>query len=121
MHGQGVIAEQIPRIEHWLGFYFHIVLDLWIGDLASEKYRGMKTKLNAPRLKSLIVLMRCSGMRISDAVTLTSDRIDGKRLFPLHTKNGRACVCRFAGFGAEGAKRSQSTCRGHALLLERAL
>jgi len=41
-------------------------------------------KLNALRLKSLIVPMRYSGMRISDAVTLTTDRIDGKRLF-LHT------------------------------------
>jgi len=51
----------------------------------------MKTKLNAPRLKSLIVLMRYSGMRISDAVTLTSDRIDGKRLF-LYTQKTRVPV-----------------------------
>src|SRR5580700_3512899 len=38
-------------------------------------------KLNACRLKSLLVLMRYSGMRVSDAVTLTTDRLDGKRLF----------------------------------------
>lgn len=45
-------------------------------------------KLNALRLKSLIVLMRYSGMRISDAVTLTTDRIDGKRLFLYTQKTG---------------------------------
>ena len=47
-------------------------------------------KLNALRLKSLIVLMRYSGMRIFDAVTLTTDRIDGKRLF-LYKR--LACLC----------------------------
>jgi site-specific recombinase XerD len=38
-------------------------------------------RLNAHRLKTLVLLMRYTGMRVSDAVTLTTDRLDGKRLF----------------------------------------
>jgi len=32
-------------------------------------------KLNAPRLKTLVLLMRYTGMRVSDAVTLTFDLV----------------------------------------------
>src|SRR5215831_20814806 len=46
-------------------------------------------KLNAYRLKTLVLLMRYTGMRVSDAVTLTADRLTGKRLF-LYTQK-RAC------------------------------
>jgi integrase/recombinase XerD len=45
-------------------------------------------KLNAHRLKTLVLLMRYTGMRVSDAVTLTSDRLDGKRLFLYTQKTG---------------------------------
>jgi integrase len=45
-------------------------------------------KLNAHRLKTLVVLMRYTGMRVSDAVTLTTDRLDGKRLFLYTQKTG---------------------------------
>jgi site-specific recombinase XerD len=45
-------------------------------------------KLNACRLKTLLVLMRYTGMRVSDAVTLTTDRLDGKRLFLYTQKTG---------------------------------
>lgn len=45
-------------------------------------------KLNALRLKALILLMRYSGLRVSDAVTLTTDRIDGKKLFVRAAKTG---------------------------------
>lgn len=45
-------------------------------------------KLNAHRTKTLVLLMRYSGMRVSDAVTLTTDRIDGKRLFLYTQKTG---------------------------------
>ena len=38
-------------------------------------------KLNAYRLKTLVLLMHYTGMRVSDAVTLTADRLTGKRLF----------------------------------------
>jgi integrase len=47
-------------------------------------------KLNALRIKALIMLMRYSGMRVSDAVTMTTDRLDGKRLFLYTQKTGVA-------------------------------
>jgi integrase/recombinase XerD len=45
-------------------------------------------KFNAQRLKTLVLLMRYSGMRVSDAVTLTTDRLDGKKLFLYTQKTG---------------------------------
>jgi site-specific recombinase XerD len=45
-------------------------------------------KLNAHRLKTLVLLMRYTGMRVSDAVMLTTERLDGKRLFLYTQKTG---------------------------------
>jgi site-specific recombinase XerD len=45
-------------------------------------------KLGAHRLKTLILLMRYTGVRISDAVSMTTDRLDGKRLFLYTAKTG---------------------------------
>ena len=45
-------------------------------------------KMNALRLKSLVLLMRYSGTRISDAVTITTDRLDGNKLFLYTQKTG---------------------------------
>lgn len=45
-------------------------------------------RLGAHRLKSLILLMRYTGMRVSDAVTFSTDRLDGKRLFLYTQKTG---------------------------------
>jgi integrase/recombinase XerD len=45
-------------------------------------------KLNARRLKTLVLLMRYTGMRVSDAVTLTTDRLDGKKIFLYTAKTG---------------------------------
>ncbi len=45
-------------------------------------------KVNAQRLKTLVLLMRYSGMRVSDAATLTTDRLDGKKLFLYTQKTG---------------------------------
>lgn len=46
------------------------------------------TAANAARLKTLILLMRYTGLRVSDAVALTADRLDGKRLFLYTQKTG---------------------------------
>jgi site-specific recombinase XerD len=46
-------------------------------------------KLNAVRLKTLLILMRYSGMRVSDAVTLTTDQLNGNRLFRYTQKTGQ--------------------------------
>ena len=48
----------------------------------------LEGKLNAHRLKTLVLLMRYSGMRVSDAVTFSTDRLDGKRLFLYTQKTG---------------------------------
>jgi integrase/recombinase XerD len=45
-------------------------------------------KKNLLRLKTLVLLMRYSGMRISDTVTMTIDTLDGKRLFLYTQKTG---------------------------------
>jgi site-specific recombinase XerD len=43
---------------------------------------------NAQRLKSLVLLLRYSGMRISDAVALSADRLKGNKLFLYTAKTG---------------------------------
>ncbi len=45
-------------------------------------------KLIAHRLKTLILVMRYTGLRISDAVSLTTDCIDGKKIFLYTAKTG---------------------------------
>jgi integrase/recombinase XerD len=45
---------------------------------------------NARRLQGLVLLLRYSGMRIGDAVRLTTDQIDGNRLFLYTQKTGVA-------------------------------
>jgi site-specific recombinase XerD len=45
-------------------------------------------RLNSHRLKTLVLLMRYSGMRIGDAVSLSVDRLEGKRLFLYTQKTG---------------------------------
>jgi integrase/recombinase XerD len=66
--------------------------DQWLNVLtACDKFQAMapvEGKLNACRLKTLLVLIRYTGMRVSDAVTLTTDRLDGKRLFLYTQKTG---------------------------------
>ena len=53
-----------------------------------QQPKSRTAKMNALRLKTLVLLMRYSGMRISDAVTMTTDRLDGKRLFLYTQKTG---------------------------------
>ena len=43
---------------------------------------------NARRIRGLILLLRYSGMRISDAVNCSTDRIEGNRLFLYTRKTG---------------------------------
>jgi integrase/recombinase XerD len=47
-----------------------------------------RARLGAHRLKTLILLMRYTGMRVSDAVTFSTGRLDGKRLFLYTQKTG---------------------------------
>jgi integrase len=55
-------------------------------ELADEfPHRG---KENALRIRALVLLLRYSGMRIGDAVSLSADRINGNRLFLYTAKTG---------------------------------
>jgi integrase/recombinase XerD len=50
-------------------------------------------RLNAVRLRGLVLLLRYSGLRICDAVTLPRERINGGKLFLYTAKTGTAVYC----------------------------
>ncbi len=50
-------------------------------------------KMNAIRLRALVLLLRYSGLRIRDAVTLGRNRIQGDKLFLYTAKTGTAVYC----------------------------
>lgn len=50
-------------------------------------------RLNAVRLKALLLLLRYSGLRIRDAVTLSRERISGDKLFLRTMKTGTVVWC----------------------------
>lgn len=61
---------------------------VWAFDLFEESHPN-RTKETAKRLKALVLLMRYSGIRISDAVSLRRDRIEKGKLFLYQAKTGR--------------------------------
>ena len=85
---------------------------------AVDKYKeatssnGME---NGRRLRGLVLLLRYSGMRISDAVQFTADRSPS---LPLYAENRRAGPCGPARFCPEGLG-GDATRDGQAFLLER--
>jgi len=50
-------------------------------------------KPNAVRLRALVLLLRHSGLRIRDAVTLSRDRVTNEKLFLYTAKTGTAVYC----------------------------
>ena len=59
---------------------------------ACDAYAGTvqaQGKANALRLRALILLLRYSGLRIGDAVSLSCDRLKGNRLFLTRRRPGR--------------------------------
>ena len=59
---------------------------------AAEDY-GKPGSLNRRRMKALVLLLRNSGLRIGDAVTLSRERIDGDKLFLYTSKAGTPVYC----------------------------
>jgi integrase len=55
--------------------------------------RHYPDRRNVVRLRALILLLRYSGLRIRDAVTLSRDRIRDGKLFLLTAKTGTAVWC----------------------------
>ena len=61
--------------------------------LAATDDYGKPGSLNRRRMKALVLLLRYSGLRIGDAVTLSSERIDGDKLFLYTSKAGTPVYC----------------------------
>lgn len=79
---------------------------------ALGKYSQRAGAVHAQRLRAFVLLLRYSGMRIGDAVSLTPDRILGKRLFLYTQKTGAPVHCVLPDFvvGAlEAAPRSSES------------
>jgi integrase/recombinase XerD len=58
---------------------------LWACDMVRDKHPNMDAGIEK-RLKALVLLLRYSGLRITDAVTLQKDKIKGGKLFLYQTK-----------------------------------
>jgi integrase/recombinase XerD len=54
---------------------------------------GYPDKANAVRLRALVLLLRYSGLRIRDAVTLPRHRVQGDKLFLFTAKTGTPVYC----------------------------
>jgi len=61
--------------------------------LAAADDYGRPGSLNRRRMKALVLLLRYSGLRIGDAVTLSSERIDRDKLFLYTSKAGTPVYC----------------------------
>ena len=59
---------------------------------------GKSGSLARRRMKALVLLLRHSGLRIGDAVTLSSERIDGDKLFLFTSKAGTPVYCPLPSF-----------------------
>ncbi len=59
---------------------------------ALETY-GTAESRNRRRMRALVLLLRHSGLRIGDAVTLSRERIDGDKLFLFTSKAGTPVYC----------------------------
>lgn len=57
---------------------------------AYEKSAGVK---NAQRLRAFVLVLRYGGLRIGDAVQMSTDRVQGNRLFLYTQKTGVAVYC----------------------------
>ncbi len=71
---------------------------------------------NARRVRGLVLLLRYSGMRISDVVGMKASRIEANRLFPVHTKDRRGCQHHPAGFRSQNTRSNSASQRGVFLL-----
>jgi integrase/recombinase XerD len=66
--------------------------------LATLDSYGQEGSRNRLRMRALILLLRYSGLRIGDAVTLGSERINGDKLFLFTSKAGTPVYCPLPAF-----------------------
>jgi len=62
---------------------------------------GRPDQLNAKRLRAFVLLLRYTGLRISDAATLACERLKGNRLFLYTAKTGVPVYCLLPDFAVE--------------------
>jgi len=66
--------------------------------LAAVDHYGQEGSRNRRRMRALVLLLRHSGLRIGDAVTLSKERIDGDKLFLYTSKAGTPVYCPLPSF-----------------------
>lgn len=66
--------------------------------LAALDNYGQEGSRNRRRMRALVLLLRHSGLRIGDAVTLSKERIDGDKLFLYTSKAGTPVYCPLPSF-----------------------
>jgi len=66
--------------------------------LAAVDDYGKSVSVNRRRMRALVLLLRYSGLRIGDAVTLSSERIDTDKLFLYTSKAGTPVYCPLPSF-----------------------
>lgn len=76
---------------------------------AAEKYgtqSAHNARLNAVRIRSIVLLMRYSGLRIGDAVSLSIDRLAGNTLFLYTAKTGTPVRVSLPEFVADALRKT---------------
>jgi len=77
-----------------------------------EKHQGeTRARENSWRIRALVLLLRYSGLRIQDAVTLARDRIADGRLFLYTAKTGTPVYLPLPGFVVEALDRAPTSKR----------
>jgi site-specific recombinase XerD len=78
-----------------------------------KNYQGAtRARENSWRIRALVLLLRYSGLRIQDAVTLGRDRITGGKLFLYTAKTGTPVYLPLPGFVVEALDRAP-TCKAY--------
>jgi integrase/recombinase XerD len=83
---------------------------------ACEQYRGglgQRGRINAYRLRALVLLLLYSGLRIRDAVTLSKDRIVNGKLLLYTAKTGTPVFCPLPPFVATELEKIRGTHAEH--------
>jgi len=98
-------APRVP-LRPTLPFTREEVIKTLAGLAAYGKSAGVK---NAQRLRAFVLVLRYSGLRIGDAVQLSTDRVQAKRLFLYTQKTGVAVYCVLSDFVVKTFESSQGS------------
>jgi hypothetical protein len=76
---------------------------------ACDRYpiKGIYNHGNRQRMRTLTLLLRCSGLHIRDAVTCARERLVGSKLFLYQAKTGTAVYCPLPPLGVDALKETK--------------